>query len=555
MNLKFLNKLKKIKYFDLRLLISISIFLFSFISLSSIYFFDDFGYLVILIISLIISFIPFLFLSHFLNKIKNIYDNLYLLLNKDYDSYISNTKLNNNIKNQAEELNLSIFSLVKTIIDSKDKEESIPENFDSLTKINNRKTLELNINKHISIANRNNKKCLFLTIDIDNFSDINHNYGYFIGDEILKNVTSIINHHLNISYYSKDKYTFGKLNGDEFGIFIYDTDDSLSKDFITELYHDLLNLDHYLNNHKITTTCSIGISIYPDNGNFLNDLLNNASLSMKHSKKSSHKITHFTENDVDLHHIKNKLYWNEKAKNELSDSFLKVYFQPIMNIKENIISHYECLLRININNEWVSPYQYVLASERTGQIEKLDSFIIDKVFYYISKLNRKEKLNDLKFSINISGFTISSSNIFYYISKKQKEYNINPNSVIFEITETSIIDNFEEAIININKIKNLGYLFALDDFGIGFSNFKTIKGIPADFIKIDGSFVKNIHESSDNEIIVKAINYMSHQFHRKTIAEFVENEEILENLKNLNVDYAQGYHIGKPKSFYDTFNL
>lgn len=419
-----------------------------------------------------------------------------------------------------------------------------------------RKTFEKKVNYFLSQANRENKKCILLIVDIDNFSDINQDSGFFVGDIVLGNVFDVIRENLSLSKFFSDHYILRRINGDEFALFIYDVEIESASDFIHRLNDELSLFTQEIENKTITVSASIGLSTYPENGLSFYELLKISTLSIKHSKETGKRITHLQENDETFSIIKNKIFWNNLTRQEFNDNFLKVYFQPISILDEhsnNIITHYECLLRIKQNEEWVSPYQYILALERTNRIKYFDFFMIDSVFSYVGKLSNNEEYNDIKFSINISGMTISSSDFSSKIDELLNKHNIDPSLIIFEITETAVINNFSKAISHINYVKSLGFLLALDDFGVGFSNFNILKDIPADYIKIDGSFIKNILKCNGNEVIVDTVNKMAHAFGQKTIAEFVENKEILNKLKDIKVDYYQGYFIGKPKSFFDTF--
>lgn len=419
-----------------------------------------------------------------------------------------------------------------------------------------RKTFESKVNYFLSISNKNNKKCILLIVDIDNFSEINQDYGFFVGDIVLNNVFDTIKENLSLSQYSSDNYILKRINGDEFAIFIYDIELESASDFVSSLNHELSAMSQCIENKTLSISASIGISTYPENGLSFYDLLKISTLSIKHSKETGKRITHLHDNEETFSIIKNKIFWNNLTKKEFQDNFLKVYFQPISisnEVSDYFITHYECLLRIKKDDEWVSPYQYILALERTNRIKDFDFFMIDSVFSYVNKLSNNNEYNKLKFSINISGITISSSDFSCKVDELLRKHGIDPSLIIFEITETSVINNFSKAINNINYLKKLGFLLALDDFGVGFSNFNILKDIPADYIKIDGSFIKNILESKGNEVIVNTVNKMAHAFGQKTIAEFVETEDILKKLKDIKVDYYQGYFIGKPKSFFETF--
>jgi diguanylate cyclase (GGDEF)-like protein len=426
-------------------------------------------------------------------------------------------------------------------------------NIDQLTKINTRKSFEDNVSKMIS-ESKNYDRSLFITIDLDQFSEINFSHGHFFGDKLLIKTVSIINYFLTHNNLETEDYTFGRLNGDEFGVFIKNIQKYNLDELLPHLSKDLEKIQVNSGWGDVFLSCSMGVSVYPEHGVVFNDLLKSSTIALKHSKELHlNKFKIFNYNDADFNNIKNNLYWNNFSKREINSDLLSVYFQPIAKTSascKNIeISHYECLLRVNENEKWISPYEYILACEKTGKITQVDFFMINKIFEYISILRFRNQLKNYKFSINISGLSFSHPDFCKYIIDKKKEHNINSNSVIFEITETSLIENFERSLKVIDEINELGFSFALDDFGIGFSNFETLKKINSSYVKIDGSFISNVVNDDKDKIIVKAINDIAHAFGQKTVAEFVENSETFELLHSLGIDYVQGYFIDKPEPF------
>ena len=242
------------------------------------------------------------------------------------------------------------------------------------------------------------------------------------------------------------------------------------------------------------------------------------------------------------------MYWNEKVKEALAKDSLMVAFQPIQNIAEKRLSHFEALLRVmDEEGQPLPTYKFIQSAEASGLIQEVDLRIVDKVLAYKRQLEERGIAAVL--AINLSGVSFRNPNINQAIAKKLDFYKVNPQEIIFEITETSAL---EDAVATANKmrdIKELGCKFALDDFGVGFSSLYHIKQLPIDLVKIDGSFIRHLPEEPEDQALVRAVVEVAKVFGLQTVAEFVENEESLEILSTLGVDYAQGYHISKPEFF------
>ena len=204
------------------------------------------------------------------------------------------------------------------------------------------------------------------------------------------------------------------------------------------------------------------------------------------------------------------------------------------------------------NGRLVPPNAFLPAVERYNRAPKLDRWILDKVLMLLAE-NRSVLAQIDKCSINLSGQSLVSEGFLPFTMAKLKEYEIQPSKICFEITETAAIANLDQATSFVQSLKDLGCYFALDDFGSGLSSFAYLKTLPVDFLKIDGMFVKDIHHDNVSRAMVKAINEMGHVLGKQTIAEYVENEEILNILKEIGVDFAQGFHAGRPEPILEFF--
>ncbi len=402
---------------------------------------------------------------------------------------------------------------------SKELEKNLRE--DLLTKKGNRyKLLE-----DISLSS----KPYLALLDINRFSEINDFYGHAVGDKVLKIIAKTIKEQLPNS-----NYILYRVYSDEFAVLV---DNESKEDFLKNIKQISENISSkpIKINHKelyIQTTYNIS---FEDKEN----LIETANMIKKYSK--TNKSVTIYDKSLELEKIYEKnIFWTLKIKKALEEDRIVPYYQAIYNLETNKIEKYESLMRlIKEDASVISPYYFLEISKKSKQYLKLTKRIIRKSFEYF-----KDK--DFEFSVNLTIKDIKNHEVSSFIIEKLKEYNL-ASKVVFEIVESEGIDNFEEINNFIDKVKELGCKIAIDDFGSGYSNFEYLIKLNADYIKIDGSLIKDILVNKNNqEIVITIIDFAKRQGF-KTIAEFVSSKEIFDKVKELGVDYAQGYYIGEPK--------
>ncbi|SHI00776.1 EAL domain-containing protein [Clostridium grantii] len=230
-------------------------------------------------------------------------------------------------------------------------------------------------------------------------------------------------------------------------------------------------------------------------------------------------------------------------KEAIKEDKLVPFFQPLIDNRTKEIIKYEVLMRIKEGDDYLSPYPFILIAEKNNIIDELDLIILEKALLYKNKIDKTDKLI---FSFNLSAKVTNNADYLYKANSIIDKYGIKHENIIFEITETENIENLNEFISIIEEFKSKNYKFSIDDFGVGFSSIEYLKKVPADYLKIDGSFIKDINEKEENLYLVNSIVNMAKAFNIETVAEFVENKEILRIVESLGVDYAQGYYISKP---------
>jgi PAS domain S-box-containing protein/diguanylate cyclase (GGDEF)-like protein len=392
---------------------------------------------------------------------------------------------------------------------------------DMLTGLGNRYKLINDINYSLNPA--------LAIINIDNFSQANDFYGYEVGDYIIKEIG------LEIATLSEHENTHAyHLQGDEYVLFNSNIDKYQFERNIYKLVEALCENIVKINDEQLSFNFTIGMSF-----EVKDKILSTADMALKVAKRNNENIIIFSE-DISLNkEYQNNTYWTKKIKDGLlNDNFIPVY-QPIINNKTNKIEKYESLVRLKDENKLISPFFFLEISKKTKHYSAITKTMIEKSF-------ERFKDSTLEFSINLTIEDILNKDIEDYIDIMLNKYNFG-SRVVFEIVESESIENFEKVSSFITKIKQFGCKIAIDDFGTGYSNFVYLMKLNADYIKIDGSLIKEIDTNKQAQIVVSTIINFARRLGIQTIAEFVENEEILNKVKELGIDYSQGYFFSEPK--------
>ncbi len=416
-------------------------------------------------------------------------------------------------------------------------------NHDPLTGLLNRRRFEDELD-HIMVASqRYGHAGALLFFDLDEFKDVNDTSGHQVGDELLKRVAE------SLQETAREADVVARLGGDEFAIILQEANEYSAGETADRFCRALIKIAVPGINRVHRISASIGVAMFPEHGADPTELLAHADIAMYQAKAAGRNTwSIFNEDQHGKERIHERVYWNEQVKQIISDESFDVYFQPIVCVSNNEIVHYEALLRVpDEEGQMAPPYEFISAAERGGLMQSMDEKIISKVMLYQSQLI--DKGVQVKFTINLSGLSFRNDNLISHIRSCLEKYDIDPEDIIFEITETAAVADVESAVEVINEIRAIGCRFALDDFGVGFSSLHYLKRLPVDFLKIDGSFISRLHVDKEDRILVQALVNIARQFGQMTVAEFVDNEEIMVVLKQLGVDYAQGFHLARPMPY------
>ena len=394
-------------------------------------------------------------------------------------------------------------------------------NTDTLTGYGNRYKLNNDIKNSINPA--------LAILNIDSFSQINDFYGDEKGDIVIKELGLIIANIL------KDKTCqLYHLQGDEFVVFNKNIDKNIFVENMTKLSSSISIIPIILDDEDIFLNLSTAIS-FENKSN----ILSTADMALKVAKKENKNVVVYN-NFISLNdEYENNIKWAKKIKHALENDKIIPVFQPIVNNKTKKWEKYEALVRLEDDGKLVSPYFFLDISKKTRHYTQITKVMLDKSFEMF-----KDK--EVEFSVNLTIEDIINSDIQSHIFILLEMYGIG-SKVVFEIVESESIENFEQIAIFIKDVKSYGCKIAIDDFGTGYSNFEYLMKVKADYIKIDGSMIKDIDTNTDAQMVVSTIVEFAKKMEMKTIAEFVENESVLNKVLELGIDYTQGYYYSKPE--------
>lgn len=418
---------------------------------------------------------------------------------------------------------------------------------DTLTGLVNRRRFQEELDSALVSSQRHGKTGALLLIDLDHFKYINDTCGHQSGDALLKLVAEA----LSVDALEAD--LLARLGGDEFGILVREADAEDAEQVARKIQRQLLGVSLIVDGQSLGVTASVGMVLFPTHADNVGDLMAIADLVMYQAKEAGRGCWQmFSENDETRKRIRDRVYWKERVSHALAEDRFVLYFQPILEISTGRISHYEVLLRMRSEDGGIiGPSSFIDTAERGGMIHEVDRTVISKAIGFLAELGRHGL--DIAFSINLSGHAFGDSQLLSHLRKELRRTQVDASKIIFEITETAAVADYAVATNVMVAIKELGCCFALDDFGIGFSSFYYLKHLPVDYLKIDGSFIRQLADNLDDQIIVRAMSQVASGFGKKTIAEYVENSSTLDLLREYGIDYAQGYLISDARSAEDLF--
>jgi len=413
--------------------------------------------------------------------------------------------------------------------------------YDPLTELFNRRRFCEELERHLTRAAPGMARGALIFIDVDQFKYVNDTLGHQAGDELLRGLADVLRQQVR-----RETDTVARLGGDEFAIILPGASAQEAQGVAERILERLRQHVPVLAGNLVSSTASIGVALYPDHGRTAADLLARADMAMYVSKdEGRNRVSVFEPDCAALGHGEQKIHWEQRIRDAIDHGRLTLYTMPIWSIPEGQVSHSELLLRmLGENGEVIAPGEFLPVAERFGLIQEIDRWVVTRAVQMVAEEARQG--HRLVVEVNLSGRAFTDAGLLSLIQREIAAQGIDPASLIFEITETAAIADLKQAKQFIRTLRALGCRFAIDDFGSGYASFAYLKHLPVDYLKIDGSFITNLVRDPVDQHLVKSMAATARALGKMTIAEYVNDVETMRLLREMGVDFAQGYFVGRP---------
>lgn len=412
---------------------------------------------------------------------------------------------------------------------------------DSLTGLINRRRFQRLLEAELHLAREQGGRGALLFLDLDQFKCVNDTMGHPAGDVLLAELTA------DLSALIDQRCVLGRLGGDEFVVLMPGADQAAAEGLADRIRKLLHSRSFHIGGRTVSVTVSLGVALYPEHGSAIDDLLAHADIAVYQAKALGRDRYQVYQADCGQQDALNdQVDMVEQVKAAIAEHRLLVYSQPIWHLLQNRVTAHELLVRmVDEKGRVLAPGSFLEAAERSGLIRVIDRWMIAQAI----ELVRQDQLAGvaLQVHVNLSGHTLTDSDLLPFVQARVRAAAIDPDALVFEITETVIISDMGRALAHMESLRALGCRFALDDFGSGFSSFSHLLNLPLEQIKIDGRFVQNLNESERSRAFVRAVVELARSLGMETTAEFVDREETAASLRSYGVTYAQGYLVGRPE--------
>lgn len=411
---------------------------------------------------------------------------------------------------------------------------------DPLTGLHNRREFTEILERQLARIRRYGGTGALLWMDLDGFKEINDGLGHAVGDELLSSLAS------RMKATIRDSDVLARLGGDEFAILYPNVDASQAQMAAARLLESIRAHTAICQGQPLRTTASMGCVLFPEHGTTATELLIKADMAMYRAKAGGrNRVVTYSPDDERLENPESRIDWLRVIREALEHDQFVLYAQPILDLTTEKVVRYEILLRLRDRaGKIIPPGAFLDVADQFGLSGDIDRWVLGKVMRILSDSSVND---DVSFAVNLSPRSLTDPELLEMVSGENALSVIGPVRLVLEITETAAIYNIHVAKDFLSTLRTQGYEFALDDFGMGFSSFYQLKNLDVDYLKIDGSFVRNLSKDPVDRHLVKAMVQLAGSLGKQTIAEFVEDEETLKILRTIGVDCAQGFHIGRPR--------
>jgi diguanylate cyclase (GGDEF)-like protein/PAS domain S-box-containing protein len=411
---------------------------------------------------------------------------------------------------------------------------------DALTGLYNRRKLQEELNRLLAISERHKTQGALIFFDLDEFKYVNDTFGHRAGDTILIRIAG------EVGALVRRNETLSRLGGDEFALLLPDVSAKEAEALAERVVRAIAQIPFRFEGQNFRLTTSLGIALYPTHAISSEELIAHADAAMYQAKEAGKNAWRIYRNDLDTsREMVTRLTWNDRIANALENNMLRLHHQGVYHAATGKLAHLEVLVRMVDEKEpgrLIMPGHFIHHAEKSGKILDLDRWVISESISLLAKSPFVPSM-----AVNISGRSFDEPTLPAFIAEQLKELKVEPHRLLIELTETSAVSDLQDAERFIEALRRTGCITCLDDFGTGFSSFAYLKHLKADVLKIDGLFIRDLPNERDNQVFVKSIVDVARGLGKKTVAEFVENADILEMLEKMGVDMVQGYHLDKPQ--------
>lgn len=411
---------------------------------------------------------------------------------------------------------------------------------DALTGLFNRRRLQDELTRLLAIAERHNTKGALIFFDLDEFKYVNDTFGHRAGDTMLIRIAG------EVGALVRRNEILSRLGGDEFALLMPDASEKDAEALAERVVRAISQIPFRFEGQNFRLTTSLGIALYPEHTLNAEELISHADAAMYQAKESGKNAWRKYRPDLDTsREMLTRLTWNDRISSAMETGLMRLHHQGVYHAASGELAHLEVLVRMvdeQDHDRLIMPGHFIHHAEKSGKILDLDRWVIHQSIALLSQSTAVPSL-----AVNISGRSFDEPTLPQYIAEQLKKFNVEPRRLLIELTETSAVSDLQDAERFIEALHHTGCTTCLDDFGTGFSSFAYLKHLKADVLKIDGLFIRDLPNERDNQIFVKSIVDVARGLGKKTVAEFVENVDILNMLKLLGVDMVQGYHLDRPQ--------
>jgi diguanylate cyclase (GGDEF)-like protein/PAS domain S-box-containing protein len=412
---------------------------------------------------------------------------------------------------------------------------------DPLTGLYNRHRFQSELERVVSEAERREERCAVIFFDLDEFKEINDNFGHRAGDALLIRVAG------EVGTLVRRNEIFARLGGDEFAILLPNVRANEAEVLAERVVRAVAQIPFRFEGRNLRLTASLGVAYLPDHASDADELVARADIAMYQAKQVGKNAWRVFRPDSEANLITmERLTWNDRISHALEHGLFRLHFQGIYGVDDMQLAHTEALLRMvdeRSPEQFIMPSHFIPVAEKTGRIVEIDRWVIGEAVQTLARAPQTPGI-----AVNISARSLSEPTLSQFIADTLQQHQVLPNRLIVELTETAAVADLHDAQRLIEALRQIGCGVCLDDFGTGFSSFAYLKHLRADTLKIDGLFIRDLHLDADNQVFVKAMVDVARGLGKTVVAEYVENEKTLHMLRAFGVNLVQGYFLHLPNA-------